>query len=709
MVIKSSISADVLNDYIALKHGDSGVDRSDPRTWKYYLNISGRRHPIDTLMVVTSLDTLEEIAFTVENLRTHTATAQAYGYGSRYYYSLLSRYPEQEQLILGVLYPVDLDQAIQAENGTVLGYPSLLVEPQEQTLIMELQEFIKRHHVRWNVQAFGVSDSLYNVSYHAQLYLALLPKFLNLRLRRAKTSEAHSFHVREYLASNTGLDKYLRFMTTKQALYFYRNLNYIERNSGKAHIARELIQKILSDRRIPLAEYSVRQLSSFDENHYPLINARRKPINDQFNVAERSYIEIDDLYDKEKTLTYGTGAFYDGEKPKVDKKFQTSISSVIQTKNLESNMVDYNDAVPDTLEEVLLRQWAHLSTEGLYNVIINFKDPKSSEMRSLTAKDALIYMLYLHLGSISIHIDDLPLYLNLKYRRHPKPTLEDLMSVVDHSIPHIEERVFDVWSTQPVIAQSFSTLAFFNQSYTLYDQSKRHWYMLSNTHDLDLRGALNAVINRLYANKLIDLKQSGVDMQTWLFQRNLPVYDYTYEQATEFIKHLTTEATGLVIDETRQLKNLQRAMLDMMTDLSSYSVQFIKEINDSGIVPLNWAAIRIGNVKQSSDADLMLPFNVRVTEAHAQTVIGSHIETKHTEVNKISRQSEHQLSITTVTTGLYSFTDHRNFDVTFPSYTLSASYPGSDPVITSKAGYIGKEHYLSLTDEQKSQLVSIYN
>lgn len=709
MVIKSSASAEVLNGYLKLKYGESSVDQYTPQSWKYYLNICGEYHPTDTLMTVTSLDTLEEIVFSKDNLAIHTATAEAYQYGTRYYYSLLNRYPDQEQLILGMLYPADMQQAVSAEEGTILSYPKELVEPQEQTLIVELQDFIKRFLIRWNVQAFGISDSLYNTAYHGVLYLTLLPKLLNLRLRRCHTEEVHSFHIREYLASNGGLEKYLPFMTLKQALFLYRNLRYLQGNVGKSNILETLIQKILTDRRIPIAEYSVRQLSEFDAQYYPKITARRKPINSQYNIGEKNYIDLVDLYDKERKLTYGTGQFYDDRPNGVDRKFQNSLSSVVQTKNLESNMVDYNDAVPDPLETVLLRQWAYMALDGRYEVIINFKDPKTSEIRALYARDALIYMTYVSLKSIGVDVDKIPPYINLKFRRHPKPTLNELLSVVDPSIEGIVSDATDLLNGQPQITNCYSTSMFFNLSYKIYEEAKRHWLIMSNAHDMNRRAAINAMVLKLYADdkKLMDMPNRLYS--EWLTTNNLPVYDMTLAQADELVRNIFTEATGLTIDETKQLKNIQKAMLSLLGDLSSYSIQLIREINDSQIRPLNWAAIRGGNLKYSGESDIYVEVNNRVNNAKGTSQDDGSLDANLTGVRSVS---EHLVSqeqdFHFKMSAIGNFHEERLFSVPFGSFTTSATYPGYDPAVSAGAGYIGKENFLALTDEEKNQLVDIY-
>lgn len=709
MTIKSITSAESINDDLVRRYGQAGVDLNDPFSWKYYLNISGEYHNLDTPMVVTSLDTLEEITFDKENLKTHTATAQAYGFGSRYYYSLLNKYPSQEQLILGILYPADISVAVGAEDGSILSYPKDLVEDQEQTLIPDLENFIKRHMKRWNVKSFGLSDSLYDTSYHAVLYLSLLPKLMNLRLLRCQTHEAHSFHIREYLASHGRLDKYLPFMTLKQSLYLYRNIRYIERNTGRNEMLDELIGKILTDRQIPIAEYSIRQLSSFDENFYPEIRARRKPLNDQYNVTEMSYLDTKELYDKEDLLVSGNQRYHESFTVNEDRSLKNSRSSVIQTKDLESSMVDYNDAVPDSLEAVLLRQWMSLVSRGKYTAYSSFKDPKTSETRSLFVREALIYFVYVGLRSAGIDVKTVPSFLYSKARKERLPTVQELLSIVDSSLENMKEVAQDILGTQPIVTTCRSTHAFYEQSYAIYEQSKRHWYLLSNTHDMHYRGAIEAMILSLYEDKNVELQESGEDIETWLVRNNLPSYNYTTGQAQELLLNIFNSATGLTFDSTQLLKNIQKNMLALLSELTSYAVQIIREINDSKIRPLNWAAIRFGNMEFDASGQYYVDINNPIQKADVSTENDNVIDMQYSQVVSFENSLFQDISVLGKTTTVAQYSMERDILIPMPRKFVEMSY--SDPTLQSAVSsrYFGEERYMALTDAQKQQLKSLYD
>lgn len=677
VVIKSSASNDILNDFLVLKYGSNIVDQNDPTSWKYYRNIAGEYHPLDSLMTITSLDTLEEITFSKENLALHVTTRNAYKYGSRYYYSLVNRYPEQEQLILGILYPVDINKAIEAKEGSILGYPSGLVEPQEITLISELESFIKRYLIRWNVQAFGLSDSLYNAAYHALLYMHILPKLLNLRLKRCKTYEAHSFHIRQYLASHGRLDRYLPYMTLKQSLFFYRNIEYLFNNAGKVEQFDLLIEKLLTDRHIPISEYSIRQLNTFDDQFYPDIIARMKPINVQYNVPEKNYIPVTDLFEKERPLVYGNETYYRADENKDIELFKTSASSVIQTKDLQSAMVDYNDAVPDPLERVLLRQWAYMAHHGLYDVVINFQDPVSGDLRALYAADVFIYMYYIQLKSLGFDTTTLPVFLNIKARRHPKPTIGNLLSVVDSKYKDLPDIAQVILDNQPEIAACYSTSMFFELSHKLYEQAKAHWILVSNTGDLYKRALIENMVLQLYHTEVMTLNTQGMTTEQWLSHLNIPTYNYSYNEAQALILEIFTKATGMTVDQTKLLKNIQSAMIALLSELSSYSIQCIQEINSSNIIPLNWPAVRPGNIGIASTGAEYLYRDVSVIQTFNDSIHNESLPINQamTSVNNIILfKGNYQIDIAnTVELG----TDEtREVEVPLPTLGVTVDYNG---------------------------------
>ena len=249
IILKSSEVAAAINAELTLYGVD--VDETDPSTWKYYLNLNGQYHSFDTPMTVTSLDTLEVIAFTRESLEIHRSTAKAYTFNSEAYLSLLARYPEQETLIRGIVNPVDIDAALSAADWDILHYNDDLVEVNEADLVNRIQTWIRRHMLRWHINDYTISDDLYLAAAMGVMYSHLPNAIVNIRLDNAKTYKAHSYHVWTYLASRGGLSGFRDTLSTAQALFLYRNIRYIYKNSGKTSTFKLLIENLLTQRGRP--------------------------------------------------------------------------------------------------------------------------------------------------------------------------------------------------------------------------------------------------------------------------------------------------------------------------------------------------------------------------------------------------------------------------------------------------------------------------
>ncbi len=708
LVIKSKEAAALMNEGVATVYGAAEVDLSAPQTWKYYLNLSGQYHPTDTLMTVVSIDTLEKIDFTAENLAIHTATAEMHRYGTRHYHALVARYPSQELLINGILMPVDIVTAVDAENGTILGFPKDLVESNEMTLLQDLEAYIKKQYLRWfNVQ-FAMSDNLYVAVFLASLAEFVLPKLLNLRLTRCKTNEANSFHVRMYLASHGELDRYLPYMTLKQSLWLYRNICYIERNPGKVRQLTRLIQHLLTDRSIPIGEYSVRQLDSY-QGYTPELIARLKLLNVDQNSLTLDYHSLPLLYDKELPEATGNKLYFETYAERDTARFATVNSAVTQTKVLHSAMVDYSDAVPEPFEVVSIRQWAYMANHGLYDVAINFKDPKTSETRTLFAKDAFFYMYYVSLRADGLTVPVVPDYLNMQQRRDPKPSVADLLKVVptkEHDLTAIAQQI---WQRQPNIAPCYSVTAFNDLARKLTDEAYWHWFLIASTEDLYERALVENMVKALYEDVRMTPDVAPIDTETWLSQNSLPVYDLSHQEALELIRSIYQAATGGLVDNALVPKNIQRAMIAVMAQLSSYSIQFTHEINDSSILPVNWPAVRFGNQKASQADYRVIEAGTIVLDSSERSAASAEIGiTKDLWLAPYPAAMQHYRTIV-----FDPSVDQVNRAVLrlsvsdpAPVHTVAITYPGQDSALEETMGLPGYTSFDRLPESARQSLKS---
>ena len=619
IVIKNPYVANAINKDIETRYGTGSVDYNFPETWKYYQNLSGQYHFSDTVIKITSLDTLEIIDFTKENLAIHSNTKANYQPGSRYYKLLVENHPGNETLINGILNPIDMNVLVTAEDFTIVYFPMWLVEEQEHTLIYRLQQRCKAITTKWDNYRYDSTDDYFMMAYMVNVQLALLPILLNLRLEMCGTNEAHSFHITNFLASHGRLDKYMPYMTLKQILYFYRNIRYIERNVGKQATFEELIKILLTERQIPISEYSVRQLNRFTDEFLPQIQVRRKPLNALFNIPEKDYFNFSEMPAKEANTAPNNTLYYDDHYAPIERGFMLSGSSVVQTKDLESNMVDLSGCWPDPLETVLLREWTYLAYTGRYNAMITFKDPVAFETRTLSALDANIYLQYLAYTQAGAVINKVPTVASVRHRRVRKPTVDE---IIDVAVPrHFFDRrgiAEDLISRHPVVTTYPSTYGFFNYAYKVYLQRRYEWFLTSSQHELYTRGEVETMCMLFYATTELANPYMGQSMDSWLSERSLPKYDYTPEQSTSLMLAIYHAGTGYNPSDAKSPANIQKAMIAIFKQLTSYTIQFITNVNKIDVIPLNWAALRFSEAKVKMEIEELAPIGLDIDEVQGK-------------------------------------------------------------------------------------------
>jgi len=227
------------------------VNRDDRSTWAYYLNLSGQYHVSNEMMTVISIDTDETINFTVDNLDNHPKTRQLYRIGNKAYKELQNRYPEQIDLIRSIVYPVDINTLINANDFTLLSYDDSYLDPNERDDIVKfVKQYLLYSSERWYIDSFNYEE-LYPIAFWAILWYNLPLAVFSRRIENLHTVNVHKFHIWEYLQSK-GLKDYRDILTREQSLFLYRNINYINKNRGKEKTLLLLAENLLKPLRVAL-------------------------------------------------------------------------------------------------------------------------------------------------------------------------------------------------------------------------------------------------------------------------------------------------------------------------------------------------------------------------------------------------------------------------------------------------------------------------
>lgn len=338
----------------------SAVDNipADKRKWKYYLNMAGQLHDTNQNFTVKVVETEETktvgrdivgykrdddgnilkdssgdyITYTYdylfpELLEEYPYTKEELIKQGNVYKNLVELYPEEESYIKGCLFPVDIDTAIAAKDGTILNWNTSLVETSEYGLIKELESHIQNFLKRWHVSNYTLTDELYVPAMVAVLYSSLPNKVLNIRMDKILTNEAHSFHLEHFFRSKLDLWEGVQIFKNETKYWLYKNLPYLIKHLGSNEVLKIIIDKVYEANGIGVGEFLLK---------------RDDPTLD----TERQYLDTKPLYsNKEPVLeAKALNASYD-----VDLGGLT-LSSILET---EINQVNQEFKDSDTLASML--------------------------------------------------------------------------------------------------------------------------------------------------------------------------------------------------------------------------------------------------------------------------------------------------------------------------------------------------------------------
>lgn len=603
LVVKDEATCEIINSRLTmLKHDVS----DDPNTWKYYLNLAGRYHPTDTLMKVTSMDTHEEIDFTRENMDIHRATWREYRYGSRYYKELVARYPEQDMLIHGILNPVDMAKAIDAPDHSILYYDASLVESRETNLIPELQHWITAQFVRWANDDYHINNSLFIAARLALVFMSLPGAIKSIRLANCRTNRAHSYHIRRYLASFGPLDQYYNEMNEAQRLYFYRNIRYLMRNNGKAEIFHELVKKVLTDRNFPLAEYTMQHNDAdLALNSDPQIQYLRESVNGIAAALGEDIKDTREVLDLQRTLARSNPEENIDAEVYIPQLMTRSLASEVETKVLESNVLDLKESEPYTLSEVLLNHWIYLADSGRYRTVLSLQLPNGGDTLKLTMKEAFIVYQYLFMLRLGVEMIEIPRVQAKRVRRLPLPTFEELRSITTTAVTS-DAFIHEALKHNVSITDYVSVDAFLKVCQQIQERMLSHRDLYVYREDMLQYAEIKQMTDRFYADIPVDMDH-GQLYPEWLRDRGLTFEGYPAAILDEIMLAILNQATGLELRTSQSLKDIQRAMLDIMSQLSSYSVHYIQQINEDAVVMFDWPHLRWHNHGGKAFHQMRLP------------------------------------------------------------------------------------------------------
>lgn len=594
LVIKSSIIPYQINTAVLKKHGIYTPE--DKRDWKYYKNIAGEYHEVDTeiKIFVSTLD--REEVLTKELLDNHTYLREELLTFGDLYKKLIKDYPGNETLIKGMLLPVDKDYAISAEDGVIMNYNDKLVEKNETNLIPELEEYCKKFLNRWNVKLYTVTDDLYCASVMLTLLTKLPSKIFNIRLDNVNTYRAHSFHKKEFFNSNRRLAEDVDVLNDKVKNWLYKNLNYLQTHTGKKENLKKIIDKILTPSGIGIGEVKLIEIDG--DNRYENINDKNLSIRD-LNKVEFESVPLNEYFiiNNGKRLDYKTllkeeisgedidssiiGDAYEYFNERLAKEVKIPRKISEKTKILEIDKVEtFNlNTIPDL--QVLLDNWFYLTFNDMIDSKIKkeFIDSNTNYTYSLDSKDACLLIIKL-LGKM-VNLDN-PVVGSYKSGLVLDSTIttDDIVrNTLDKE--EMKKIVMELLGYRPLYKEKYSEIEDLeNYLKGIVSYSNTLWSTISNANNFNISGTVKTMFMRTLREKDISIDENKT-INTVLEERGINFYLDTGYNYFNSITDLVKLFTNIDIDKNEEIEKSLTKYMNIVKKLTSYTIHFIHERNSS--------------------------------------------------------------------------------------------------------------------------------
>lgn len=640
---------------------------TNKREWRYYLNMSGEYHNTDTPMVVTSIDNGEKILFSKESLKIHLATKRSYQPGEYWYQRLTEEYPGQIDLIHGILDPIDMESAIAAPDYKILRFNKRLLNHNEDQLIPEIQDWINSYAHKHLINDYGYTEDLNLPVELATIYGLLVPLILIIRLEAYGTRYIHDYHIWSKLNSFGNFTPYKGSLNHKQKMWLYRNILYIRSNLGKNFTLEELIENLLTPEGIPIYHYrsvvdvkDVTPLSSFSTLNGPVTDPKPlngvqpskrptsvldspvddylfdgnvntfshytpKKVNREFTIDKSfqkvrlNFTELDqdtglrysneDLLRLENNLALDNLTLFDQHVLESKEESDKLLFSSTGTKLLDSTMEDYTNRHSDTLMKTLYHQWIYQTHHNLYESIIEISDPLTGNRTRLNTRDALLYwdlLVKRYRGDATDHFTGFYYQYVLTKELRPK---EDFITGSDFYLPNVV--VDDVRTLWFPTAKSVSPDKFFEQSFQVYDLKWKTKKLYSQYQDTMRHAIVKECTERLYTSGEVLIHDTELypSVGYWLNQKELKLDQYSPNELLMLAWEIFSKSTGWDVYGIISLREIQSNLINLMLELSSYTIQFIKDMNDGNMVAEAGDCVHLGfgNNTLSNVGDFLLP------------------------------------------------------------------------------------------------------
>lgn len=563
---------------------------SDPRQWKYYLNISGQKHFSNQEVMVNVIEVESERPLTKELLDQFSYTKQELLKQDITYNNLLNRYPNDILYIHGCMYPVDIEEAIQAEEGTILGYNKKFVNDNEFDLITDLERYIKSFISRYHILEYTLVDELYLPAMLGVLYSNIPNKIFNIRLNNVYTNMVHEFHLEHFFRSKLHLWGNLDILDKDTIFWLYKNLNRLKNNIGIEQTLEEIDKNILLKNMIGLGEYVVRypnpvlledqsdyEKSSYKYNKPSLLS---KKINSLYVKGHNKEHTLDSIIEKELTESPVPLNNYSSLiKSSYDKIATTRIDNQ-KSKILELSTYEVFNRSSIDLFKLLVDYWTYGLATNKLNYMVEYIEPNTSKSYVVDC-ESLFYMFLKLILTLTNTRDTKLSEIKFDYVFTNDPLVLDAIYAKMLKDDYVREVIDIMQQNFPYMIAKFNT----KQEFTKYiwDLQRFYdyvWAMDSNSENCNISAGIKQLMQ--YSTQVgsytISTENETIDdilvKNSILFES-----DETWD-IVKSIEAMIQAFSGIELDQLAYVKSINVKIKEFVEKITSYTVQVFT--SDSG-------------------------------------------------------------------------------------------------------------------------------
>ena len=600
-------SINIKVDYIGvqdnLKHielyGDKDIDLYDKSTWKYYKNLVGEYHIRNKEIYIRDLVDDTEKLFTKQLLYNREDIREELKKKTGYYKELIERYPREVILINAIIFPTKytIEELIDLEDGTIIGYNEELIEDNEYGLIEELSNYSKLYFTRWYNRGYVITDNLYIASVLSTLYSKLLLKLMNIRYRNIHTFKVHSFYVDMFFRNTLDLDNDVTVLNRDSKIWLYRNLRYIKNHIGKDHILQEVIDNLFTPNGVGVGEVNKiteqgRLLPNTTLNTPTSIVKHNlfkyKARNDEFIFLRDRIIDSSELLQLEDNTLQDTVHY------KIDNLCENKQSLVsYRTKEL---VLDKEHSITlSTLPKIntAIDLWFSKAISGEYTKTYNYVDSSTGLSYTLTPKTGmlfiikLLYSLYGYNTPISNYrVDNLIDYsITSDILRRNIYNNNILNRFIDTVIDKRPNRLSRVRKNSDIVTE----LSKINR-YVAYLQ-----LLIPNMNNGLAVGYSKKILKRVFRPYDIPITDTPKSIDELLEESGIKISIPNGYDHINSVLEVVSLFTGLSIDEIKSIDDSREHFKNILNKLTSYTVRMLKsEDNKTKVnVPIGNSVIDI--------------------------------------------------------------------------------------------------------------------